>query len=147
MPKVGAMLRALPVTAAVPLLAAMVFALAACVSPQRSSCRPGEQPAVQDTLYFGTGRPGGPVTAEDWSKFLAATVTPRFPQGLTVSQASGQWRAADGTIVHESTYVLSLIHPDGAPSETAIAEIVATYKSAFRQESVLRTRAETCATF
>jgi hypothetical protein len=127
--------------------AAMTLALAACVSPQHLSCRPGEQLRVLDTLYFGTMRANGPVTADEWRKFLDTAVTPRFPQGLTVSQASGQWRGADGTLVRESTYVLSLIHPDGAPSEAAIAEIVASYKKTFEQESVLRTRAETCASF
>ncbi|HXC07403.1 MAG TPA: DUF3574 domain-containing protein [Steroidobacteraceae bacterium] len=142
MPKVGALLRS-PASIA----AALSLALAACVSPQRPSCRPGEQLVVQDTLYFGTMRAGGPVTADDWAKFLNTTVTPRFPQGLTVSQASGQWRGADGAMVRESTYVLTLLHPDGAPGEAAIAEIVASYKSAFQQESVLRSRAATCATF
>jgi hypothetical protein len=127
--------------------AAVTLTLAACVSPQHLSCRPGEQLRVLDTLYFGTHSPRGTVTADEWRKFLDTTVTPRFPQGLTVSQASGQWRGADGTIVRESTYVLSLIHPDGAPSEAAIAEIMGSYKSAFEQESVLRSRAETCASF
>lgn len=140
--KAGAMLRLLPLSAV-----AMSLALAACVSPQHFTCKPGEQLAVQDTLYFGTNWARGPVTAHDWAKFVQLSVSPRFPQGFTVSKASGQWRLADGTIVHESTYVLSLIHPDGAPSEAAIAEIVASYKSAFQQESVLRSRAETCTSF
>jgi hypothetical protein len=142
MPKVGAVLRLPALTSA-----AMSLALAACVSPQHLSCRPGEQLEVQDTLYFGTAWARGPVTAQEWAKFLQLSVTPRFPQGFTVSQATGQWRGADGTIVQESTYVLSVIHPDGAPSEAAIAEIVASYKTAFEQESVLRSRTETCATF
>ncbi len=139
---VGGMLRLPSLTAA-----AMSSVLAACVSPQHLGCKPGEQLAVLDTLYFGTARDGGPVTADEWTKFLNTAVTPRFPQGLTVSQASGQWRGADGAIIRESTYVLSLIHPGGAPSETAVAEIVASYKRTFEQESVLRSRAETCATF
>ena len=142
MAKVGAMLHSRLLAAA-----AMSLALAACVSPRSPVCKPGERLTVQDTLYFGTLRAGGAVTADEWSRFLETAVTPRFPQGLTVSQASGQWRGTDGAIVRESTYVLSLIHPDGAPSEAAIAEIVASYKSTFRQESVLRSRAETCATF
>lgn len=124
----------------------MSLALAACVSPHLR-CKTGEQLAVQDTLYFGTHSPRGAVTADDWTKFLDTTITPRFPQGLTVSQTSGQWRGADGAIVRESTYVLAVIHPDGAPSEAAIAEIVASYKAAFQQESVLRTTAETCMSF
>ena len=142
MSEVGAMLRLPALTAA-----AMSLALAACVSPHRPSCKPGEQPAVQDTLYFGTNWASGSVTAHEWAKFLELSVTPRFPKGFTVSNASGQWRGTDGTIVQESTYVLSVIHPDGAPSEAAIAEIIASYKSAFQQESVLRSRIETCASF
>src|SRR5579863_2682576 len=103
MRKPGAMLRSL-LTAA-----AMSLALAACVSPQHLTCKPGEQLAVLDTLYFGTMRARGPVTPHDWSRFLQISVNPRFPKGFTVSQASGQWRGADGAIVHESTYVLSVI--------------------------------------
>lgn len=129
----------------------MSLALAACVAPRgtglASGCKPGEQAAVQDTLYFGTGSARGPVTEQDWSTFLQNTVTPRFPRGLTVSKAVGQWRGADGVIVRESTFVLVLIHPDDAPSETAVAAIVASYKAQFQQESVLRSRAGTCASF
>jgi hypothetical protein len=142
MRKVGAMLRLTPLIAA-----GMSFALAACVAPQHLGCKPREQLAVQDTLYFGTNWARGPVTEDEWAKFLQLSVTPRFPQGFTVSKATGQWRGADGTIAHESTYVLSVIHPDGAPSDAAIADIVASYKSAFQQESVLRSRAETCTSF
>jgi hypothetical protein len=140
--KPGAVLRWPALTAP-----AMLLALAACTTPPALRCKPGEQRAVQDTLYFGTHSPRGAVTADEWTKFLESTVTPRFPQGLTVSQASGQWRGADGIIVRESTYVLSLIHPQGAQSETSVAEIVTSYKTAFEQESVLRSRTETCASF
>ncbi|MBL8529464.1 MAG: DUF3574 domain-containing protein [Burkholderiales bacterium] len=34
-------------------------------------------------LYFGTDKPSGRVTPEDWAQFLSETVTPRFPAGLT----------------------------------------------------------------
>jgi hypothetical protein len=111
-------------------------------------CASGEQALVHDSLYFGTGKPrGGTVTAAEWAEFLKSTVTPRFPQGLTVSPASGQWRGADGAIVQEASQVLQLVHPDDAASESAVQELVAAYKAQFRQEAVLRVKARACVSF
>ena len=74
-------------------------------------------------------------------------MTPRFPQGLTVWRADGQWRGADGVIVREPSFVLELIHPDSAAPERAVTEIIADYKHRFQQESVLRVRDHVEATF
>lgn len=119
-------------------------ALAACAGPYPAACPPGQQAAEQEMLYFGTERPGGRVTAVDWERFLAETVTPRFPQGFTTWPASGQWRTASGEIIHEAAWVLSLVHPPGAAAETAIGEIMASYKAQFAQEAVLRARSPAC---
>lgn len=75
------------------------------------------------------------VSVAEWGGFLEATVTPRFPQGLSVTEASGQWRGADGVIVREPTHVLHLVHADDARSEMLVGEIVAAYKSQFQQEA------------
>jgi hypothetical protein len=99
---------------------------------------------VQEVLYFGTATPDGVVSDADWSRFLEASVTPRLPQGLTVSAASGQWRGRDGSTVREATHVLHLVHPGDAASDAAVAAIVAQYKSQFRQEAVLRVRTRAC---
>ena len=56
---------------------------------------------VNDQIFLGTDTPSGPVSPQEWTSFLAESVTPRFPQGLTVWQASGQWRGNDGAIVRE----------------------------------------------
>src|SRR4029078_11641515 len=53
-------------------------------------------------VYFGMDiKGGGEVTAEQWGKFLSDEVTPRFPDGLTVFDAAGQFRSAAGTLVKE----------------------------------------------
>lgn len=62
-------------------------------------------------------------------------------------QASGQWRAADGAIVRESSNVLDLIHPDDTVSEQAVTAIVGTYKLRFQQEAVLRVKAHACVSY
>jgi Protein of unknown function (DUF3574) len=98
-------------------------------------------------LYFDTARPNGQVSPEDWRAFLAETVTPRFPEGLTVWDASGQWRGSTGQVVREASYVLNIVHPNSEASNRAVLEIANAYKGKFQQESVLRTVGPTCVSF
>jgi len=126
------------------IVVALAIASAACAPLRGPACAVGQQQAVQDTLYFGTAKPSGSVGADEWKRFLEETVTPRFPQGLTVSQAAGQWRGADGAIVREATHVLQLVHPGEAAQDSAVADITAAYKRQFEQEAVLRVRATVC---
>jgi hypothetical protein len=120
--------------------------LAGCAT-QGELCRPGEQRAIADLLYFGTAKPGGIVSNKDWSDFLTGIVTPRFPTGLTAWPASGQWESDNGTLIHENAFVLNLVHPADEASEAAVRSIVSEYKSRFRQESVLRVKSFACTSF
>jgi Protein of unknown function (DUF3574) len=129
------------------IIAAFAVTVSACSSTFIVRCKDGHQLAIHDSLYFGTAKPNGVVSTEDWARFLEKTVTPRFPRGLTSSRASGQWRGSDGEIVREDAHVLQLLHPDDAPTEKAIRELVDTYKTQFQQEAVLRIRSHTCASF
>ena len=128
-------------------IVAPALALAACAALPPDACKAGEVPAVRDSLYLGTATPDGAVTPQAWAEFLGGTVTPRFPQGLTAWQASGQWRSSGGAIVREATHVLDLVHPDDDSSERAVREIVAAYKARFRQEAVLRIKTPACASY
>ncbi|WP_375138769.1 DUF3574 domain-containing protein [Piscinibacter defluvii] len=107
-------------------------------------CPSGQNAAVHELLYFGTDKPSGRVTPEDWAQFLSETVTPRFPTGLTAWQASGRWRSASGAVVQEASYVLNLVHPPSAAAETAVLELITSYKAKFQQEAVLRVKANVC---
>ncbi|OGV72822.1 MAG: hypothetical protein A3K19_28515 [Lentisphaerae bacterium RIFOXYB12_FULL_65_16] len=103
---------------------------------------------VQDELYFGTSRiDGGSVTDQEWTEFLASVVTPRFPAGLTVLDANGQWRGAKGDVVKERSKLVIILHPPSAEANAAIREIVAQYKTQFKQESVLHARHRVVAEF
>jgi hypothetical protein len=119
----------------------------ACASSSALACRPGERPAVMESLYFGTAKAGGSVTRAEWSEFVNQVVTPRFPQGLTSWEATGQWQHANGMIESETSHVLHLVHPDTEKSETAINEVVNKYKEQFQQEAVLRVRSKACVSF
>lgn len=99
--------------------------------------------AVQTTLYFGLGlKDGGEVGDAEWRHFLADTVSPRFPDGLTVIPATGQWRdpnAVDAGVVSEPTRIVVIVHPQTPAAVEAIGEIKRVYVKRFRQDSVLQT--------
>lgn len=140
-------------TGARTLVAATLLAtLAACGSLQPTSksgaCAAGLDPFERDTLYFGRAIPaGGQVTEAQWLRFLDTTVTPAFPQGLTVSDAVGQWRGKAGDVVREPSKLVVLLHPRDAKADESIATIIATYRKDFGQEAVLQERQAVCVRF
>ncbi len=91
-------------------------------------------------LFFGTAKPGGVVTDEDFRLFLDEVVTPLFPDGLTVVKGDGQFKGADGTTIKENSYVLILLYPVSGQKQSSksIDFIRAEYMSQHQQESVLR---------
>ena len=92
-------------------------------------------------LFFGTGKPDGTaVTEAEFFAFIDEQVTPRFPDGLTVLRAEGQFRGENDVIVKEHSFVLILLYPveDFRPSSRKINEIRRKYNAQFDQESVLR---------
>jgi len=95
---------------------------------------------VVERLYFGRNVADTVIVSDTaWAVFVAEVVTPRFPAGLTVWSAMGQWRGPDGRIRREPSFVLELVLPaGGVDSDAAIAAIIAEYKRRFHQESVLR---------
>jgi hypothetical protein len=115
--------------------------------PAASGCGPLGAAYMRTTLYFGLTRKGGSVSEPQWQNFLRDEVTPRFPQGLTVWEANGQWRRDDGRISREKAKVLLLVHEDTVPVRAALGEIVTSYKRAYEQESVLWETARVCAAF
>ena len=100
-------------------------------------------------LLFGTQRKNAPpVSEEEWSQFVAAEVTPRFPDGLTISDATGQWRGrGSGAIAREPSKRVEIVLPGAADDEDKLDAIVAAYKRRFRQESVVVILRPACISF
>jgi Protein of unknown function (DUF3574) len=96
---------------------------------------------LRTELYFGTMKTDGtPVTEDEWQKFLAEEVTPRFPDGFTVLTGYGQFRDSGGKIVRENSFVLILLYPwkMRKSSSRKIEQIRRAYKKTFQQQSVMR---------
>lgn len=126
------------------LLLPLLMLLTACNTIPGSSCTVGQQAAIQDFFYFGTATPDGAVSSEEWEGYLDASFAQGFPDGFTVWPAQGLWRTAEGAVVEEASYVLSLVHPESVEAETAIREFMAQYKTQFQQEAVLRVTSRVC---
>jgi hypothetical protein len=99
---------------------------------------------IRTTLYFGLARPKGSVSELEWQIFLRDEVTRRFPEGLTVWGAEGQWQGAVGSIDHEQSKVLLLVHPDTAAARQSVQAVIAAYRKTFEQQSVLWESARVC---
>lgn len=95
---------------------------------------------LRTELFFGMDKPtGGQVTEAEWQTFLEGVVTPRFPDGLTVDDALGQY--LDGkTLVRERSKQIILIYPRRSKTSSSrkTEEIRRAYIKAFDQKSVLR---------
>jgi hypothetical protein len=107
-------------------------------------CGASSVPQLRTTLYFGLARPKGAVTELEWQLFLRDEVTTRFPAGLTVWEAEGQWRTPAGSIDHEQSKVLLLVHPDTAEARQSVLAVIEAYRKTFEQQSVLWENARVC---
>jgi len=102
-------------------------------------CSTAARPLARLELLFGSTRQDlTPISEEEWAAFVAAEITPRFPDGLTILTGYGQWRDARGTIVKETSRLLLIWYAPAADSDNRIEAIRAAYKARFGQESVLR---------
>jgi hypothetical protein len=128
------------------LLISLLF-LVGCTSTTQIKCKPNDEYAISELLYFGTAKAKGIVTPKEWADFLRSSVTPRFPKGFTIWQANGQWQDKNGAIVSEESYVLNILHPDDTVSELSVHNIAAEYKLRFRQEAVLRVKQNACISY
>ena len=125
----------------------VVLALAACAQPVAPPiCTAPLKPALEVDLYFGRDKQaGGEVSEAEWAAFLADTVTPRFPDGLSVLDVAGQGRGPSGAVVRERTKLLVVIVFDAPAYEAKLREIIESYNRRFGQHSVFRSQQPVCA--
>ncbi len=93
-------------------------------------------------LFFGAGR----VDRSSWTRFLAEVVTQRFPDGLTSTDAAGQWLGSRG-LVRERSRVMVIFYKPGRAADAKVDAIRAIYKARFHQTSVLRADSSACVNF
>ncbi|MFZ1988507.1 MAG: DUF3574 domain-containing protein [Alphaproteobacteria bacterium] len=125
----------------------LVLSLAGCAG-LHGLCPTGLSRMTSAELIFGRNiATGGSVSDADWAQFLDTEVTPRFPDGLSVFDAQGQWRGPDGTLVREPSKLLLLVIKGTKDEQERIEAIRASYKVRFKQQSVLLVEHRECVSF
>lgn len=135
-------MRALAAVALLPLLGA-------CAG-EAPPCPPGTTAATVAEAYFGRHVAGREEVSEaEWRGFLADTVTPAFPDGLTALDGLGQWRDREGRILREASKVLVVVLPgaDARAARARMRPVEEAWKRRFRQESVLTVYRSACVGF
>lgn len=116
----------------------LLVALGGCAGPGDAACPSGLQPMTMAELYFGRSVPdGGSVSDAEW---------PRFPDGLTVEDASGQWKGNAGVVREGAKHLIVMLA--GTPGDRAKLDAIrAAYRTRFRQDSVLVFETRGCGAF
>ena len=126
----------------------LLFAAVACSQIDAPVCPDETDRFVKYELFMGRSTQDGEVVDDAaWDAFLADTVTPRFPDGLTVLDARGQWRDSEGQILEERSKLLVILAPPSDDGMGLIDEISDEYERRFNQESVLRVINDVCVSF
>jgi hypothetical protein len=109
-------------------------------------CQGGTVAGVRAELLFGrnTGQSLA-VTGDQFQGFLDREVTPRFPGGFTVYDASGHWQDHHAaSISREPSYALMIVLREASRAHDGLAAIAQAYKRQFNQQSVLVSVSPTC---
>jgi hypothetical protein len=126
-----------------------LLVLSACATVNGGpSCAAGAQARTTAELYFGRNIGDAPgVSDADWRAFVDAEVTPRFPDGLTVLDAAGQWRGETGAIAREASKVLMIVLTGREGERADLDAVREAYKRRFRQEAVMLVERRACVAF
>ena len=106
---------------------------ASAVAQPALQCSGAQKSWMVAELLFGRSNVGD----RDWDRFLVTEVTPRFPDGLTVYDARGQWRnPKTQKISRERSKVVMIAMPPGADNDARLQAVIDAYKTRFKQQSV-----------
>lgn len=127
----------------------LALGLAGCATrPAGPPCPAGEERMRSAQLFFGRDVAGRPSVSEaDFRKFVDEELTPRFPDGLTVLDAAGQWRGAQNRMIREASKVVLIVLPPNRGVADRIEAVRGAYKARFHQDSVLLITQAACVSF
>jgi hypothetical protein len=127
----------------------LVLALAGGANAQLVDCRGGQRPTQVAELMFGRNigsRIG--VSEGEFGRFVDREIISRFPSGLTVFNAAGEWRdQASNKIVREPSKIVQIVLPGQVEDIARLNEIVEAYKTRFKQQSVIMIVRPACVSF
>lgn len=86
-------------------------------------------------IHFGMGVGSKALNPDIFAKFLNSEITPRFPAGLTLTYAYGQWKSPQG-LVREKVAVIDLFVESNKENLEKIEEVTEIYVKKFKNAKV-----------
>ncbi|WID97491.1 DUF3574 domain-containing protein [Bosea vestrisii] len=127
----------------------LAFSVTGCAGLPQQACAPGQQAMLSAELLFGRkigDRVG--VSEAAFRSFVDAEVTPRFPDGLTILDASGQYHDRQNSrLIREPSKLVLIATPDETENREKLAAVAEAYKRRFDQQSVGLILKPACASF
>jgi hypothetical protein len=101
-------------------------------------CRSPQKEVAVAELMFGRNIGDRTAVSEtQFTRFLDREISARFPDGLTVIDATGRWNDRPRhRIMREPSKVVTVVLHDDDKDRQRLDEIVAAYKNRFKQQSV-----------
>lgn len=83
-------------------------------------------------FHFGLGVGDLSVGQQKMRAFVDGTITPAFPNGLTIYEARGQWRSPEHGLTRERTVVIDVQCADNEENHAAVEKIANQYVQDFK---------------
>jgi hypothetical protein len=127
---------------------ALALAFTSC-APSALECRPGAKAMNVTQMFFGRDIYGkGEVSEAQWTQFVRDTIIPRFPDGFTVLDATGQYLDTQrNAAISEKSKVVIIAAGDDEAARAKLTQIAETYKTHFEQQAVGMISRPGCASF
>lgn len=133
------------------LSALILAAFAAGCAPPAPDCAAlgGGQPMLVAELLYGRNQGATlRVTDAEWQVYVAEELTTRFPDGLTVIDALGQWQdSGGGGLVREPSKLVLITTTPGQETDAKLTAAITAYKVRYAQDSVGLIRRQACVAF
>ena len=104
------------------------LALSGCAGRDAARCR-------EYKIYCGMASRQGEVSEESWRNFCDRHVSAAFPDGYTVVDATGYWRAGSNATAKERAKVILIVGP--ADAKGKVRNVARRYREEFGQQTVL----------
>ena len=94
-------------------------------------------------MCFGLSADSGRtrISEEQWQAFRDEEIVGRFPDGFTIYQGNGYWRADEKTY-SEPSEILMVVAPDTGDTQKRLDDIASAYVRRFHQDAVLQTKSK-----
>ena len=93
-------------------------------------------------LYFGLSKPdGGKVSKRQWNQFVKTEITPKFPDGSTILNATGNWLDSETKkTIKEPSKVVIICYQQSEKNkqDEALEAVSKKYIELFEQQAVMR---------